>query len=460
MAVSILVVDDHKAIRNSLSESLTMEGYDVFSADSGKEALGLVKEHSPELMLLDLRLPDMDGMTIMQKAQSIMKDIGIVVITGFGNVETAVQAMKLGAYDYINKPLNLEEMKIVVQKALGTISLKKEVTHLRHQLMGSFEIENIKGESQQIKEVCAVIRKVANSKATTVLVRGESGTGKELVARAIHSLSSRRDHPFMEINCTALPETLLESELFGHERGAFTDAKQDKKGLFELADKGTLFLDEIGDMSSLMQAKLLRALQDKSFTKVGGTRRIQVDVRIVASTNKNLEKAIMDGEFREDLYYRLKVVPIHLPALRERINDITILAHYFREEFNKEFGKQVQGISKEAEQKMKEYSWPGNVRELKNVIERAILLESEEMILPEHLVLTPIMVEEEEQGGIGLKLDDLSIDNAEMRLIEKVLKETNGNKNTAAKILKINRTTLYSKIRKYNLEDVEKTHSL
>ena len=458
MSVSILIVDDEKVIRRSLEEALIMEGYDIFTASSGKEAMSIVKNHMPDLMLIDLRLPDGDGLSFMTEATRIAKDLGVIVITGYGNVETAVQAMKLGAFDYLNKPLNLEEMKVIVQKAFETLSLKKEVHHLRNQLLGKFEIENIKGESPKIKEICSIIRKVACSKATTVLIRGESGTGKELVARAIHSLSDRRDHPFMEINCTALPETLLESELFGHEKGAFTDAKQEKKGLFELADRGTIFLDEIGDMSNMMQAKLLRALQDKSFTRVGGTKRIQVDVRIIASTNKNLEKGIEDGDFREDLYYRLKVVPIHLPALRERGDDILLLASYFRNEFNIEFSKQVKSVSKEAEQKLLQYSWPGNVRELKNVIERAILLESEEVILPDHLILTPIRTEKNEEGKIVLNLDELSVEEAEKRLIEKVMKETNGNKNVAAKVLKINRTTLYSKIRKYQIEDVEKIH--
>ncbi len=313
----ILVVDDEHLIRWSLEQSLKKQGYDVSTAASGEEALRQVQEDAPELMLLDIQLPGMDGLEVLEKVKEANSDILVVMVTALGVLETAVKAMRLGAYDYINKPFNLDELSIIIKKALETRQLRKEVAHLRSAQKSKFGIDNIIGNSRHMKQVLDMVRKVAKSDASTVLIQGESGTGKELIARAIHMESGRKDKPFMAINCAAVPEALLESELMGHERGAFTDAKAQKLGLFEVADGGTLFLDEIGDMEMGMQAKLLRVLEERSFRRVGGTKEIPVDVRIVSATNQELLKKIEEKTFRNDLYYRLQVIPIYLPALRE-----------------------------------------------------------------------------------------------------------------------------------------------
>jgi DNA-binding NtrC family response regulator len=369
----ILVVDDEQLIRWSIEQNLKKQGYDAVTAENGEIALKIVCEEQPDLILLDIQMPGMNGLEVLEKVKEIDEDIVVIMVTAQGGLETAVNAMRMGAYDYINKPFDFDELAIVIRKALETSYLRREVAGLRseHIKIGS---PNIVGASKHMKNVLAMMDKVAKSEATTVLVQGESGTGKELVAKWIHYKSNRADKPFVAINCAAVPANLLESELFGHEEGAFTDAKSTKKGLFELADGGTIFLDEIGDMDIGMQAKLLRFLEDRTFRRVGGAKVLSVDIRIISATNKDLLKAIEGKSFRNDLYYRLQVIPIFLPPLRERREDILPLANHFIGNFNREFNKHVKGISSMAEKMLVEYHWPGNIRELKNVIERAIIL--------------------------------------------------------------------------------------
>ncbi|PLX81317.1 MAG: DNA-binding response regulator [Desulfuromonas sp.] len=436
----ILVVDDEQLIRWSLEQNLKKQGYEVVTAASGEDALRMVKEEEPNLMLLDIQLPGMNGMEVLEKVKEINEEIIVIMVTALGILETAVKAMRLGAFDYINKPFNLEELAIIIKKALETGELKREVAHLRSEQTGRYGIDQIIGSSKHMEYVKTMIEKIAQSDASTVLVQGESGTGKELVAKAIHYESARADRPFMAINCAAVPETLLESELMGHEKGSFTDAKATKKGLFELADGGTIFLDEIGDMEHGMQAKLLRVLEERRFRRIGGTRDITVDVRIVSATNKDLLQAIEDKVFRNDLYYRIQVIPISLPPLRDRKEDIIPLVDHFVAYFNREFGKTVKGVSKMAEKFLLEYPWPGNTRELKNVIERAIILENEETLLLEHLPQE--LVSKAGSAGSGpfsfrIPPEGVDIEDVERELIRQALEVTEGNQSKAAKKLNL-----------------------
>lgn len=438
----ILVVDDEHLIRWSLEQNLKKQSYEVITAGSGEDALQLLQEEAPDLVLLDIQLPGMNGMEVLEKVKEFDDEVIVIMVTALGVLETAVQAMRLGAYDYINKPFNLDELAIVIKKALETQELKREVAQLRSAQPKKFNIDGIIGESDALKQVLSMIRKIAQSDAGTVLVHGESGTGKELVARAIHYESARADKPFMAINCAAVPETLLESELLGHEKGAFTDAKNLKKGLFEMAHGGTVFLDEIGDMPLGIQAKLLRVLEDRAFRRVGGTRDIHVDVRIVSATNKDLLTAIDEKSFRGDLYYRLQVIPIFLPPLRERRQDILVLARHFIEAFNREFGKSVKGIAGDAESFLYKYDWPGNVRELRNVIERAIILENEEVLQLGHLPRE--LVSREEGSGNGhsplefiLPTEGVDIEDVERELIRQALAMVEGNQSKAARKLNL-----------------------
>jgi len=451
----ILVVDDEELIRWSLEQNLSDEGYQVLTAGTGEDALRVVREELPDLIFLDLQLPGISGMEVLQKVKEISSDIIVVIITALGVVEMVVKAMKLGAYDYINKPFNLDELSLIVEKAMETVRLRKEVATLRAEQSQRFSPVNIIGSDPKVKAVMGMVEKVAKSDTTTVLITGESGTGKELIAKAIHSTSSRAEEPFMAVNCAALPETLLESELMGHEKGAFTDAKTMKKGLFELADGGTLFLDEIGDMPLGMQAKILRVLEDRMVRRIGGSKDVSVDVRIISATNKDLLKAIDEGIFRSDLYYRLQVIPIKLPALRERKGDILTLIMYFVEQFNKEFNKDVKGISKMAERFLLEYPWPGNVRELKNVIERAIILESEEILLVEHLPLEIVAMgtKPRKSGGLDLQIppEGISIEAVEKELIEKALDMTAGNQSKAAKKIGLGIDAFRYRMKKFGL---------
>lgn len=436
----ILVVDDEHLIRWSLEQSLKRQGYEVATAASGEDALRALRDDPPDLMLLDIQLPGINGLDVLEKAKEIAEEVIVIMVTALGVLETAVKAMRMGAYDYINKPFNLDELAIIIKKALETGELRREVQHLRSEQTRKYGISNLIGSSRHMVNVLAMVQKIARSDASTVLIQGESGTGKELIAKAIHYESARADKPFMAINCAAMPETLLESELMGHEKGAFTDAKVQKRGLFEMADGGTLFLDEIGDMEPGMQAKLLRVLEERTFRRVGGTKDIQVDVRIISATNKDLLKAMEERTFRNDLYYRIQVIPVFLPSLRERKEDVLTLAHHFISHFNREFGKQVKGISPMAEKFLSEYHWPGNIRELKNVIERAIILESDDILMLEHLPHE--MVAKAGAGGSGplnltIPPEGIDIEDVERELIRQSLEVSEGNQSKAAKKLNL-----------------------
>ena len=435
----IMVVDDEHLIRWSLEQNLKKQGYEVCSAGTGEEALRLAREEQPELVLLDYHLPGIDGLEVLQRLKEMDEEILVIMVTAQGGLETAVNTMRHGAYDYINKPFNLDEMSLVIRKALETSDLRREVVQLRseHKKSGP---PNILGNSKHMRNVLEMMAKVAKSDASTVLVQGESGTGKELVAKWIHYESARAEKPFVAINCAAVPSTLLESELFGHEKGAFTDAKTAKKGLFELADGGTVFLDEIGDMEVGMQAKLLRFLEDRNFRRIGGSKEMPVDVRIISATNKDLLKAIEDKSFRNDLYYRLQVIPIYLPALRERKEDILPLAHHFIEMFTKEFNKPTKGISNMAEKLLVEYNWPGNIRELKNVIERAIILGTDENLLLENLPLEIVAKASQVTIPVAtfkLPAEGIDIEEVERELIKQSLESTDWNQSKAAKKLNL-----------------------
>jgi len=451
METTVLIVDDEEAIRVSLKEALADEGYTVLDAATGEEGISLVRSKRPDLVLLDMKLPKASGLDVLKQVRKLQDDIVVVIMTAFADVASAVKCMRYGAYDYVNKPFSIDTLKIVVRNALETLSLKKELSIVREREQREFEADFIVGENPKMRKVYEYVKRVARSNSSTVLVQGESGTGKELIARAIHYHSFRRDKMFVDFNCTAVPEALVESELFGFEKGAFTDAKQQKKGLFELADKGTLFLDEIGDMSYKLQAKLLRALQERSFTRVGGVSKVNVDIRIIASTNRDLRTAMAEGKFREDLYYRLHVVPITLPLLRDRGRDVLLLAKHFIDKFNREFKKNVYKISPEAEAMMLEYHWPGNVRELKNTIERAILLECDDELRPEHLLFAEGDSVPPADDTLVAASTELTLDEVEREYIRRVIEAVGWNKNRAAKTLGIDRTTLYTKIKKYGL---------
>ena len=449
----ILVIDDEKLLRWSLEQNLSKEGYTVISAEKGLEGLDLFYAEQPDIVLLDLHLPDMSGLNVLESIKKESSNAIVIMITAFGDIQTAVQTIKFGAYDFVEKPFNMEKLKILISKALETVTLRNEVSQFRSQIAKQFGFANIIGKSEQMKKIMDLVRKVAKSDATTILLQGESGTGKDLIAKVIHYESSRAARPFMDINCTALPDTLIESELFGFEKGAFTDAKQLKKGLFELADGGTIFLDEIGDLKPSTQAKLLKVIEGKTFKRVGGIRDITVDLRIVASTNKKLSEEVKKENFREDLYYRLKVIPIELPLLRERPDDIPLLARFFIDEFNRDFKKNVKGLSRETENAFLAYSWPGNVRELKNVIERAMILENDEYILHEQL---PIELtakhqgpEEISSGKITLPAAGLDIEEVEKELIRQALEQTKSNQTKAARLLNLTRDALRYRMQKF-----------
>jgi len=386
---NLLVVDDEAGIRESL-KWIFRDTYDIVLAKDGRQALEAVDKKPPDLILLDILLPDVNGLEVLRRVKEGHRGLPVIMITATKTVRNAVEAMKLGADDYIVKPFDLEELRIIVRKALSTRDLTKELELLRSQVNRTYGFEHIIGKSKEMLEIFRVIRQVADSR-TTILVTGESGTGKELIARAIHYHSSRKNRPFVTINCAAIPETLIESELFGHERGAFTSAYEKKIGRFELAHTGSLFLDEIGELSPPTQAKMLRFLEEKEFTRVGGAKNIKVDVRLIAATNKNLDESIKNGDFREDLYYRINVVPVHIPPLRDRKEDIPLLANHFVSVFFEENQKGPRTISKEAMGLLVGYEWPGNVRELENLMERVTALSTADTITPDDL---PVNVRE------------------------------------------------------------------
>ncbi|MFV1951357.1 MAG: sigma-54-dependent transcriptional regulator [Nitrospinota bacterium] len=454
----ILVVDDEKGMRDFLSIMLKKEGYEVITADGGAEAIDLVKDNSFDLVITDIKMPRLDGLTVLSVTGERDPHIPVIMITAFASTETAVEAMKKGAYDYITKPFKIDEIKLIVKKALEKKKLEEENIYLKEELKEKYQFSNIIGKSEKMMKVYDLIRKVADSKSA-ILISGESGTGKELVARAIHYNSNRRDMPFVSVNCGAMPENLLESELFGHEKGAFTDAYRDKKGLFEIANGGTFFLDEIGESPLSIQVKLLRVLQEMEFKKVGGTKDIKVDVRIIAAANKNLQEAVAKGRFREDLFYRLHVIPIDLPPLRERREDIPILVDYFIGKFNKSGNKNIRGISHNALRILENYDWQGNVRELENVIERAIVLETSDIIRLENLsdeiinkatrkkdITTGFFSEEE-----VVDLEE-TLEKVEKDLLRIALKKTGGAMNKAAKLLNLSFRSMRYRLQKHDIK--------
>ena len=455
MPKTILIVDDEKTIRWSLSEALRESNYEVVDADTAAKGEVMFREKSPDLVLLDMKLPDGSGIDVLSHIKEEDPSIPVIMMTAYGEVETAVEAMKGGAYDFILKPYALEKLRITIANALETHRLKNEIAYLKSTSSGKNFFKQFVGQSKAMVDIFEKIEKIGQSKANTILVTGESGVGKELVARAIHACSYQDSRPFMEINCASVPETLLESELFGYEKGAFTDAKTRKKGLVEMAEGGTLFLDEIGEMGITLQSRLLRVLENKTFRRVGGVKDLHVNTRFISATNRDLTAAIEEKIFRKDLYYRLKVIPIQIPPLRERKEDIPLLVNFFIDRYNKELGKQVKPVSREVIEMMLSYDWPGNVRELKNVIERAMLLDADEELLAEHLPSEVLGTSGEQAGAVKASaslLDSffpMTLKELEKIQIERTLEQTDGNKSRAANILGISRQTLREKLKTF-----------
>ncbi len=463
----ILLVDDEDTIRLFLEKTLRDEGYEALTAATGGEALETAFDKLPDLILLDLKLPDMNGIEVLKRIKEEIPEICVIMLTAFGDIETAVSAMKKGAFDFVSKPVNLEQLLMTVKKGLESQKLTRELFQLRRQVKLDMDSNFIPGESPQMKEIYEVVKRVAVSDTTTVLIQGESGTGKEMIATMIHQYSPRKDKPFLEINCASLPEELLESELFGHEKGAFTDAKVQKIGLLELANKGTLFLDEIGEMSLTIQVKLLRVLEKMSFRRVGGTKDIKVSVRLISATNRDLEMAVQNKNFREDLYYRLKVIPIHIPPIRERKEDIYLLMKHFLNQYNKQFNKNFQEIEDEAYEIILEYPWPGNIRELKNMIERIVLLEDDTVLRPKHLPpsikggAAPLgeattlrmfeMTLSRPLPSDGIPFEEM-LRNAEKEFIVKAMREAGGNQSKASRLLRLNRDKLRYRLKNFDMD--------
>jgi DNA-binding NtrC family response regulator len=448
---SILIIDDEDLIRWSLREALVQAGHTVHDAGSGELARKLFTTLEFDLALVDLKLGDTDGLTLMKEILREQHQIAVIIMTAFSSVETAVEAMKLGAFDYLSKPFNLEQVVLTANRAVESAQLRKEVQSFHTDLKSRYGIQNIVGRSEPMQEVVRIIRKVAQSEANTILLRGESGVGKDLVARAIHYESRRADKPFLTITCTTLQETLLESELFGHEKGSFTDAKAQKRGLFEMAGGGTTFLDEIGDMSMTLQSKLLHFLEHKTFRRVGGTEDLRVDVRVIAATNRDLEAAIREGRFREDLYYRLNIIPVVIPPLRERPEDIPALVSYFVQIYNREFKKRVVQVATPAMDILTHYAWPGNVRELRNVVERAMLLVSGPEILPEDLMIQRAK-SNGEKTALRLPPEGVNIEDVERSLVLQALERTGWNRAGAARLLGCSRDQIRYRIEKFGLQ--------
>ncbi len=448
----VLIIEDEKLIRWSLRQRFDEEGYIADEAETGKKGLALLKENTYDLVTLDYRLPDITGLKVLEEIRNFDRDLVVVMITAFSNVEDAVHAMRLGAFDYIAKPFKMEELMMLIERGLEQTRLKRQVRDFRNRIRSKFGIEGIIGACPAMQDLFTTIREVAISGASTIFLRGESGTGKDLVAKTIHYNSDRADHTFVNITCTALSEALLESELFGHERGAFTDAKSLKKGLLEVADGGTVFLDEIGDMPAQLQAKLLRFLEERAFRRVGGISDIEVDVRVIAATNKDVEKAVIDGEFREDLFYRLNIIPIDLPPLRERGDDIELLANHYVSSFASEFKKTVTRISDDARSQLLAYSWPGNVRELRNSVERAVLLCKHSVLDPSDFVFGSPVSRTEPQSGVPiLPRDGINLASVEEHLVRQALARAGDNQTQAATLLGLSRDQLRYRMNKYEL---------
>jgi DNA-binding NtrC family response regulator len=441
---TVLVIDDERNIRSLLAKVLASDHVEVHAAATGAEGLQLADEVEPDVVLLDLRLPDTGGIEVLRTLRSRHPDTAVIMMTAFGQIENVVEAMRLGASDYLEKPFDrLEKLRLAVDRTLQEAKARREIHRLHEMHERRYGADQLVGESEATRKLRDMVRRLAASEARTVLILGESGTGKELVARGLHYGSVRRDLPFVEVNCAAIAEGLVESELFGHEKGAFTDAKTAKKGLVELADRGTLFLDEVSEMSLGSQAKLLRCLQERAFKRVGGTRDIKVDVRVIAATNRPLESYIKEGRFREDLYYRLNVIPIAVPALRERKEDVVPLARHFLAEANAAFHKSIKGFSEATEQLLVAYNWPGNVRELKNLVERLVILATSDRIEPADLP-PPFGPSAPRAAAVPEVVEPLEV--VEKRYIQQVIELLDGNKSRAAKMLGISRQTLRRKV--------------
>ncbi len=470
----ILIVDDEKLVRWSLRQKCEEWGYHVLEAENGSAALRVAHNESPDLVLLDVRLPDSSGIDLLEQMKKSGDARAVIMITADPQLEDVKTALKLGAYDFVGKPLDFDELAVTVKNALETTRLRSEVESLRGEMRRRTGYHDVVGVSQKMCELLGFVNKIAVSEATTILVQGESGTGKDLIAKAIHYQSRRGEKAFVAINCSAIPETLMEAELFGHERGAFTDAKAMKKGLFEMADGGTLFLDEIGELSPLLQAKLLRVLEDQVIRRVGGVRDMQVDVRVIAASNRDLERAVRENTFRQDLYYRLAIISIFLPPLRERKEDILPLVEFFIGRYNRKFRKNVTGITDDTRKLMLKYDWPGNVRELKNAVERAMILEEDTQLNPDYLpfavakqhsALTAFETSSGHNGGSsgkelpnGRSLPKLdipeggtSLEEVERELVEIAMSQANGNQTHAARLLDISRDALRYKLKKFGI---------
>jgi DNA-binding NtrC family response regulator len=447
----ILIVDDEVDALDLMEELFQKNGYDTYTARNGVEALNIIRETEADIMISDIFMPEMDGMTLLDTVRKKYPDISIIMITAHGTIETAVDAMKKGAKDYILKPLRLDEIVAKVETISQLKSLIKENRYLKDKLLKKFNFENIIGKNKKMQDLFELIKDIAKTNST-VLIRGESGTGKELIANAIHFNSDRIEKPFVKVNCGVLAENLLESELFGHVKGAFTGAIKDKVGRFELANGGTIFLDEIGDISANMQLKLLRVLQEGEFERVGGNETKKVDVRILAATNRNLEEAMKNGNFRQDLYYRLNVIPLDVPPLRERKDDIPLLVAYFLDKFNADFKKKIEAVDDEAMSYLQTYDWPGNIRELENLMERAIVLNKSGILKVTDFPIFNSDVETEQEIDIHSSNDLTGIvDNFEKKIILKALRENNFNKLRTAEKLGIHRSTFMSKLKKYEI---------
>ena len=455
MKPSLLIVDDELLIRKSLSKVFRSSGYSVETASTGAEGIEKVSSVRPQVMILDMRLPDTDGLSVLKQARALDPLLQVIVITAYGDVQSAVNAMKLGACDFLRKPYEMEDIVLATDSAGRNFRQASELDLYRRRAYDAYSDAEIIGDSMPIQHVRELIEKVVPSQATSVLITGESGTGKELVARAIHYLSERAEHPLMEVNCSSFHESLLENELFGHERGAFTDAHSTKKGLVELCDGGTLFLDEVADMPLPTQAKLLRFIDHRNFKRVGGAEDISVDIRIVAATNKDVDAEVRAGRFRSDLYFRLKVVSVPLPPLRDRDDDVLLLARHFVRDFARRFQKPFTDLSPEAEEAFRGYAWPGNVRELRNLIERVVLLEDGPLVRLEHMPSEllgrgsglPVSTAESRQFGVA------TLAQMEAEHIAEVLRLTDGNKSQAARVLGISRQGLIEKLRRLRLEE-------
>ncbi|MEE8185282.1 MAG: sigma-54 dependent transcriptional regulator [Thermodesulfobacteriota bacterium] len=454
----VLIIDDEESMRHMLSVILKKEGCDVVSAGDGSQGLEVLKRDDFDFVLCDIKMPTMDGLDFLKSLNSLAPvpwslSPVVIMMSAYGTVDTAIECMRLGAYDYISKPFKPDEIVLTLKKADERERLKRENKRLKDDIRKESDFENILAEDQKMLEIFDLVKKIS-SYETTVLITGESGTGKELIARAVHFNGDRREALFLPVNCGAFPHNLIESELFGYVKGAFTDATRNKDGLFHEADGGTLFLDEIGELSKDLQVKLLRVLQEGEVRRIGDTRSAKVDVRIIAATAKDLNAEAKEGRFREDLLYRLNVIPIHLPPLRDRKGDIPLLTTYFLEQFTRKFGKSVRGVSERAMELLLSYRWPGNVRELENVIERAVILEDGDTIMPESL---PLMEKETQDSRLDTRqLNNLSIKRAhediERKLIERALEVTNGNRTKASELLEISHRALMYKMKSYNIK--------